>query len=252
MKNWAINKDTSLLIVGGLILLSFFSGTVKAQSATDNEIYIEQVGDTLTLTIDQVGYGNKLGGTVVSGLVASDMIITGSAITFNLDQICNSNQVFGPIILDSSAIDMIFTGSSNIFDWNIGATGSSDSLDLDLNVTGDSNTWNYDQGGAASSESLNYDLTIIGGSNVFTQVFDSDNNKWELDLTGDGNNFLTTQKDEDQILIVEYTGDDGDIDIIQQSGSCPQGVTSCSGVVNLEIDSEDATITINQKDTGDN
>ena len=147
---------------------------------------------------------------------------------------------------------MIFTGSSNIFDWNIGATGSSDSLDLDLNVTGDSNTWNYDQGGAASSESLNYDLTIIGGSNVFTQVFDSDNNKWELDLTGDGNNFLTTQKDEDQILIVEYTGDDGDIDIIQQSGSCPQGVTSCSGVVNLEIDSEDATITINQKDTGDN
>ena len=245
-------NDTSLLIIGGLVLLSLFSGTVKAQSATDNEIYIQQAGDTLTLTIDQVGYGNKFGGTVASGVVATDMIITGSAITFNLDQIGNSNQIFGPLILDSSAINMVFTGSSNIFDWNVGATGSSDSMALDLAVTGDSNTWNVDIGGAAASESLNYDLTIIGGTNVFTSVFDSDNNKWELDLTGDGNNFLTTQKDEDQILVMDYTGDDGDIDIIQQSGSCPQGVTSCSGVVNLDITSEDATITINQKDTGDN
>ena len=246
------NKDTSLLIVGWLILASFFSGTVKAQSATDNEIYIEQAGDTLTLTIDQVGYGNKFGGTVANGVVATDMAITGTSITFNLDQIGNQNQIFGPLILDSSAINMVFTGSSNIFDWNVGATGSSDSMALDLAVTGDSNTWNVDIGGAASSESLNYDLTIIGGTNVFTSVFDSDNNKWELDLTGDGNNFLTTQKDEDQILVMDYTGDDGDIDIIQQSGSCPQGVTSCSGVINLDITSEDATITINQKDTGDN
>ena len=244
-------NDTSLLIIGWLILLSFFSGTVKAQSATDNEIYIQQAGDTLTLTIDQVGYGNKFGGTVASGVVATDMIITGSAITFNLDQIGNSNQIFGPLILDSSAINMVFTGSSNIFDWNVGATGSSDSMALDLAVTGDSNTWNVDIGGAAASESLNYDLTIIGGTNVFTSVFDSDNNKWELDLTGDGNNFLTTQKDEDQILVMDYTGDDGDIDIIQQSGSCPTGITSCSGVVNLDITSEDATITINQKDTTD-
>ena len=233
------------------VLLSLFSGTVKAQSATDNEIYIQQAGDTLTLTIDQVGYGNKFGGTVASGVVATDMIITGSAITFNLDQIGNSNQIFGPLILDSSAINMVFTGSSNIFDWNVGATGSSDSMALDLAVTGDSNTWNVDIGGAAASESLNYDLTIIGGTNVFTSVFDSDNNKWELDLTGDGNNFLTTQKDEDQILVMDYTGDDGDIDIIQQSGSCPTGITSCSGVINLDITSEDATITINQKDTTD-
>ena len=144
-------NDTSLLIIGWLILLSFFSGTVKAQSATDNEIYIQQAGDTLTLTIDQVGYGNKFGGTVASGVVATDMIITGSAITFNLDQIGNSNQIFGPLILDSSAINMVFTGSSNIFDWNVGATGSSDSMALDLAVTGDSNTWNVDIGGAAAS-----------------------------------------------------------------------------------------------------
>ena len=94
--------------------------------ASDNEIFLEQEGDTLALTIDQVGYGNKFCGTISSGACASDMVIQGSNITFNLDQLGNSNQLFGPIILDSSNIDMSFTGDSNVFDWNIGSTGSAD------------------------------------------------------------------------------------------------------------------------------
>jgi len=241
-----VKKLNSILFV---LLLS--AGTVFA-SASDNEIFLEQEGDTLVLTIDQVGYGNKFCGTISSGACATDMIITGSNITFNLDQLGNGNQLFGPIILDSSAIDMKFTGDSNIFDWNIGASGSADSLDLDLEITGDSNEWDFDLGGAASSESLNYDLTITtGNTNIFTQVFDSDNNKWELELVGDGNDFNTQQKDADQILIIEHDGDDGNFDIIQSSGTCPQGVTSCSGIINMEIDSDDAVVTINQKDTSD-
>ena len=114
------------------------------------------------------------------------------------------------------------------------------------------NEWNFDLGGNASAESLNYDLTITtGNTNIFTQVFDSDNNKWELELAGDGNDINTTQKDADQILIIDYDGDDGNIDIVQQSGTCPQGITTCSGVIDMEIDSDDAVITINQKDTSD-
>lgn len=241
-----VKKLNSLLFV---LLLS--AGYVLAD-ASDNEIFLEQEGDTLVLTIDQVGYGNKFCGTISSGACATDMTITGSNVTLNLDQLGNGNQLFGPIVLDSSNIDMSFTGDSNVFDWNIGATGSSDNLDLDLTVSGDSNTWNFDLGGNASAESLNYDLTITtGSSNIFTQVFDSDNNKWELELAGDGNDINTTQKDADQILIMDYDGDDGNIDIVQQSGTCPQGTTTCSGVIDMEIDSDDAVITINQKDTND-
>jgi len=240
-----VKKLNSLLFV---LLLS--AGTVFANS--DNEIFLEQEGDTLVLTIDQIGYGNKFCGTISSGACATDMTITGSNITFNLDQLGNGNQLFGPIILDSSAIDMKFTGDSNIFDWNIGASGSADSLDLDLEITGDSNEWDFDLGGNASAESLNYDLTITtGNTNIFTQVFDSDNNKWELELAGDGNDINTLQKDADQILIIEHDGDDGNFDIIQSSGTCPQGVTSCSGIIDMEIDSDDAVVTINQKDTSD-
>ena len=188
---------------------------------------------------------------LVSGSVATDMMITGSNITLNLDQIGNLNQLFGPIVLDQSQIDMTFTGDSNIFDWNIGYGGSADSLDMDLAVTGDSNTWNLDLAYNAAAESVDYDLILLGGSNVFTTVIDSGNTKWELDLTGSSNDYNTTQKDADQILIVDYTGDDGNIDIMQSSGTCPTGVSSCSGKIDLQVNSDDAVITINQKDTSD-
>jgi len=226
------------------------SANVMADS-TDNEIFLQQTGDNLTLTIDQKGYANKFGGTIVSGAVATDMMITGSNVTLNLDQIGNLNQLFGPIVLDQSQIDMTFTGDSNIFDWNVGYGGSADSLDMDLAVTGDSNTWNFDLGYNAAAESVDYDGIILGSTNVFTTIIDSGNTKWELDLTGSGNDYNTTQKDADQILIVDYTGDDGNIDIVQSSGTCPTGVSSCSGKIDLQVNSDDAVITINQKDTSD-
>ena len=72
-------------ILSALLALSLSSVVIGA--TTDNEIFLEQVGDTLTLTIDQIGYGNKFGGTIVSGAVATDMLITGTSITMNLSLI---------------------------------------------------------------------------------------------------------------------------------------------------------------------
>ena len=40
-----------------LFVLAF--STWALADSTDNEIFLEQSGDTLNLTIDQVGYGNK-------------------------------------------------------------------------------------------------------------------------------------------------------------------------------------------------
>ena len=66
--------------------------TVLFAASTDNEILLDQSGDTLTLTIDQIGYGNKLCGTISSGVCASDWILTGSNNTFDIDMIGNLNQ----------------------------------------------------------------------------------------------------------------------------------------------------------------
>ena len=234
-----------------LFLGIFFLGSVMPLIADDdNEIFLQQSGDNLTLTIDQVGYGNKFGGTIASGSVATDMILTGSNITFNLDQIGNSNQLFGPAILDSSTIDMTFTGDSNVFDWNIGYIGDADNSDIDVTVTGDSNTWDFDQGYAASANYLNFDLTLVGDSNDFFIDIDSDQAKWEMEVTGDSNNIDTKQLDaSDHELKVVHTGDSINMDVIMQSGSC--GNKTCPGKIDLQLSSDNATVTINQKDTSD-
>ena len=233
------------------IVLLLASMGAMAAATDDNEIRIDQTGDTLTLYIDQVGFGNKLG-LVNFNTAATKMTITGTTLTFDIDQIGNQNQIFGPLIADTSSYDVSFTGDSNILDWNIGKTGSSDDSDYDITVTGDSNTWNIDQGFNATSESLNLDLIVIGSSNVFDLDFDSDNDTWDWEVTGDSNNINTLQKDGEQEMTVDYTGDSGDIDINQISGTCVSGAgNSCSSpnaTIIMDINSDNATIQINQKD----
>ena len=104
-------------IINKLLFFTLFTPVLLfAAATTDNEIRIDQTGDTLTLTIDQIGYGNKICGTISSGLCASDMVITGTTNNLNFDMIGNLNQVFGPMILDQSTYSVNLTGSSNIFE----------------------------------------------------------------------------------------------------------------------------------------
>jgi len=227
-----------------LISVMAFSG-----ASDDNEINIDQSGDTLTLYIDQIGYGNKVGGDDFS-TSSSASAITGSDLTFDIDQVGNSNLLFGTIEADSSEYNLIWTGDSNSWDWNIGYVGSADSSTLDVSVTGDSNTMDFDQGYVSSAERLDLDLTVIGSSNVFDVDVETDDVTFTVDVTGDSNDINTLQNDGFyQTLTFDLTGDNADVDINQISGTCPEGVTSCKGIITMEVVSEDATIQINQKDT---
>ena len=218
-------------IINKLLFFTLFTPVLLfAAATTDNEIRIDQTGDTLTLTIDQIGYGNKICGTISSGLCASDMVITGTTNNLNFDMIGNLNQVFGPMILDQSTYSVNLTGSSNIFDQNIGASGSADSSNLLATWSGSSNTMNLDWGSAQSAERLDFDLDVTGSSNdVNTSMTDGAYHKIDLELVQSS----------------------GNIDIIQSSGTCPGGISSCHSEIIAEFDSENATITINQKDTSD-
>jgi hypothetical protein len=223
-----------------------------AQSATDNEILLDQSGDTLTLTIDQIGYGNKLGGTIVSGTVGSDWILTGSNVTMDIDMIGNLNQIFGPTLFDSTDVDLKLTGNSNIWDWTVGAGGSADSSTVDVAISGNSNTFDIDWGAAASAERLNFDLDITGASNAWDINIDADDVTWNVDVIGGSNSFATTQLDGGyNSLTMEYIGSSGDIDVLQSSGTCPTGVSSCYGVINADFDTENGIVDIKQKDTAD-
>jgi hypothetical protein len=231
----------------GLVVL--FSSFVFCSTSDDNEINIEQSGDTLTLYIDQVGYGNKVGADDFS-TSSSASVITGSSLTFDIDQVGNENLLFGTIEADSSTYNMLFTGDSNSWDWNIGYIGSADTTTIDVSMTGDSNTMDFDQGYVASAERLDLDLTVIGSSNVFDVDVETDDVTYTMDVTGDSNNINTLQNDGFyQTLTFELTGDSADVDINQVSGTCAEGITSCKGIITMDVTSDDATIQINQKDT---
>ena len=218
----------------------------------DNEIKLDQSGDTLKLYVDQIGYGNKICGTISSGACASDWVLTGNTVTMDIDMIGNLNQVFGPTLFDSTDVDLKFTGNSNIWDWNVGYGGSADSSVLDVEITGSSNTFDIDWGYSASAERLDFDLDITGGSNVWNIDIENDDATWNVDVIGSSNNFVTSMSDGAyNSLTMEYIGSNGDIDIIQSSGTCPTGITGCYGVISADFDSENAVVTISQKDTGD-
>ena len=56
-------------------------GLTLVTSAVANEIYIEQIGDTLDLDITQDGQNNEFGDSV------SDAVLTGDNMTFAITQV---------------------------------------------------------------------------------------------------------------------------------------------------------------------
>jgi len=234
------------------ILLLMSTPFVFAAATDDNEIMITQVGDTLKLYVDQVGFGNKVGLNDFSSGSGSNMTITGVTLDFNIDMIGNKNLLFGPLVADTSNYTLLMTGDSNSIDWNIGSTGSSDDSDINFNMTGDSNTFDIEQGAVASAERLNADLVLIGSSNVFDIDWESDDVTWNFDVTGSSSNFNTLQKDGSQTLNFDFTGDSADVDITQISGTCAASGGGCAtpnANVNLNVNSDNAIIQITQKDS---
>ena len=226
---------------------------VFAQATDDNEIKITQSGDTLKLYIDQIGFGNKIGGDDASSGSLSAMTITGSSLEFDLDFTGNQNVLFGPVEADSSYYKLDFTGDSNKIDWNIGYIGSADDSNIYFDVTGDSNEFDLDQGYVASAERLDADLILIGSSNIFDIDWESDDNVWDFDITGDSNNINTLQNDGEHNLEFTLVGDSADVDINQISGTCATGAgTSCvspNANIVLDITSDNAIIQLNHQDS---
>ena len=241
-------------------------------ASADNEVLIDQVGDNLTLTVLQAGYGNSLSGDTSQG---TDLTLTGSSLIVDLIQDGNLNEISGSWVLDgsgSSVLDFYFQGNSNIWDMNIGATGSSDYTDILSNITGDSNLFDIDIGGNNTAESSNMDLTILGSRNDFSTSFtnsnvwaagagnnstgtqtmsgiliDSSYNTWNFDITGSDNAFATKQQGNDEhLLTVVLDGSDGDFQFIQDmTTTC---TPACNGIINLNIDSENASVSVKQTD----
>tara|TARA_B100001057_G_scaffold501160_1_gene621213 strand:+ start:600 stop:1415 length:816 start_codon:yes stop_codon:yes gene_type:complete len=268
------NKFFNKLAVSVFALVGLMSMPVLAD---DNEVLLDQEGDNLVLTILQAGYGNTLSGNATQG---ADLTLTGSNIILDLIQDGNSNDMFGSWVLDgsgSTVLDFYYLGDSNIWDMNIGAN-SSDYADMLVDIQGDSNLFDVDVGGNASAEYLNLDLVILGDRNDFDSSFtnskvwaaqgqgescgtnctgtstmvgiivDADNAIWNMDITGDDNAFASKQSgNTGHSLKVVLNGSDGDFQFTQDmTTTCSSAV--CHGIIDIDLDSENASVSIKQGD----
>ena len=78
-------------------------------------------------------------------------------------------------------------------------------------------------------------------------LIDSSYNTWNFDITGSDNAFATKQQGNDaHLLTVELDGSDGDFQFIQDmTTTCSP---ACNGVINLNINSENASVSVKQTD----
>ena len=180
----------------------------------DNEIYVDQSGNSATVDLEQLGSSNLIGGTqAVSGTMTA-LDLDGVSMTLDINQIDGDNFTgFFEFDGDSNVMDILMnstglitadyvnlnidvTGGSNEFDLAIAENADSSYLDLDWIITGDSNALDFD---IDYANAINY-MDINGSSNTidFTGSgyggnTSSDSGYFYLDLDGSSNTIDITQ-----------------------------------------------------------
>jgi len=223
--------------------------TVLGSTAFANEIYINQIGDTLDLDIVQSGDDNRIGSAA-----AGDMVLAGDDMTFSITQTGNSNTIDATIkgatytgtwvftgdrntvdLLCSSAaaancdtvtLDITTTGSDNDYTFKIGETAAADSSIIDFTVTGDGNVIDMTLDGQSADITVVLDdgssglTNLAGNTNDLTIISSGDGttgNVVDLDITGSGGTYNVTQTGTliDQKVTATFDGDDANVDITQ-------------------------------------
>ena len=228
-----------------LVLLSIFTVT----PAHANDIYIEQVGDTLDLDITQDGANN------VIGTSTTDVNLDGDDMTFAITQTGSTNIIKADIQGNTYTGTWVFTGDDNEVDLscdstsgtncedvtlnitttgdNIGDTSDAQNTTVSFTVTGDDSVIETDIDGKAAAVTVVMNnssstatggatsglLTSSGAGNVVDIDVDGDGSTGHtinLDITGGGSSYTVTQSGiNDNTVDADFSGDNQDVDITQ-------------------------------------
>ena len=103
-----------------LNLVLFLSLSVFA----DNEIYVDQSGNSASIDLEQLGSSNLITGTSgVSGTLTA-LDLDGDSLTLDINQIGDSNKFLGDILADSLTGFFEFDGDSNTFTIQVDPVGA--------------------------------------------------------------------------------------------------------------------------------
>ena len=219
----------------------------------DNEIYVDQSGNSANIDLEQLGSSNLIGGTsAVSGTMTA-LDLDGVSMTLDINQIGSSN------IFRSDAIDgdnfsgfFEFDGDSNIMDILMNSTGliSADYVNLNIDVTGSSNEFDIAIAENADSSYLDLDWIILGDSNVLDFDIDYENAINYLDINGSSNaidftasGYSGTTSADSGYFYLDLDGSSNDIDITQSS-------TLARDYLKLITNTSNSSICIQQNDQG--
>ena len=166
-----------IFVMFGLISMS----TVVAADANDNEIFIEQTGNNVELTIQQIGAGNKYGGDNFSG-TSIDMTMTVSDSYLDLLLDGDYNKMFGTISTTGSTINNFITGDYNLWNQKIGVANTADTITIDSAITGSTNSVVFRAGNADDTYNISTPLWNQSNTESFWTVSDS---VWSRTVSGE-------------------------------------------------------------------
>lgn len=180
--NDKFNKVTAVVL---LTLLVYAVST----NADDNEIYVDQVGATASIDLEQLGSGNIIGGlnSAHGSMTAFDL--DGATMTLDVNQIGNNNKMLGDINADTFTGVFDFDGDTNSYTIQVdpGNANSADSSNVNVDVDGSTNTFTLDLATNSLASSADIDTIVQGSSNTVHIDLDVDSGTNYIDLDGDSN-----------------------------------------------------------------
>ena len=211
----------------------------------DNEVHVDQSGNSASIDLEQLGSSNLIGGTQATSGTMTALDLDGVSMTLDINQIGSSN------IFRSDAIEgdnftgfFEFDGDSNVFDLLLNSTGliTADYVNMNIDVTGSSNTFNLKAGEDDDVSYLDLDWIIPGDSNAFDFDIDYENATNYVDVNGSSNtiNFLgngyggSTSSDAGYFYL-DLDGSSNTFNIKQQSTLAKDWISITSSASNSNI-----------------
>ena len=165
-------------------ILMILAVLAVSSTAFANDIYIQQVGDTLDLDIVQDGTDNEFGDST------TDATLTGDDMTFSITQTGDSNKIDAVIKGNDYTGTWAFTGDSNEVNMKCASTSAVDCETVTVNITttGDDNIFKVFIGENSDADNLAANFTVTGDGNVV----DVNNDATASDVTITLNNASST------------------------------------------------------------
>ena len=183
---------------------------VWSAAAWSNEIYMEQVGSSSTITITQDGASNSIGTALTPSYIG------GGSNTVTIDQFGASNELQFTVNGASADLTISVTGNNNVSSVTCGTAmaSSCSGSAITQTIVGDGNTVTQTLGAGANHTST---LTVTGDTNTVTHT---STNTGAVNLsytvTGDTNTIsLTTAGTTAKTLNASTTGNNNTVTIVQ-------------------------------------